>query len=166
MRGKKRENFTIITVGFMYRFMSSTDESNKKILMDKPVKILIVEDDETQRKVLRLILEKSLSCEIIEAKNGVEALRQIENSEPDIMFLDIWMPVMNGIQVVERMKEMPKYHSTPTIVLSAISDRETIARIISLGVRDFILKPLHRDQIMDRLSKILPSIKLAENNLA
>ncbi|MFA6540991.1 MAG: response regulator [Bacteroidota bacterium] len=123
------------------------------------MKILIVEDDELQRILLRKIIEKHYRCEIFEARNGIEGLRVVEDSQPDLIFLDIWMPILNGLNMLIRMKEKNLLGSVSVVVLSAITNREIAAQIIALGVNDFLLKPLKNDQVLERISKVIENIK-------
>ncbi len=118
------------------------------------MRILIVEDDDTQRILLRRIIEKLLCCNVIEAKNGLEGLTKIENESPDAIFLDLWMPLMNGIEVLQKITHTMNKNSVPVVVTSAISDKEIVARVISLGVTDYLLKPFTNKQVNERVIKI------------
>ncbi len=123
------------------------------------MKILIVEDDELQRILLRKIIERHYRCEIVEARNGIEGLRIVEDGIPDLIFLDIWMPIMNGLNMLVRLKEKKLLESVSVVILSAMNDREIAAQIIALGVNDFLLKPLKNDQVLERISKVIEDIK-------
>jgi YesN/AraC family two-component response regulator len=166
IRGMNEESCTTSIAGFMFLCTAHTDEAIERTMVTRLIKILIVDDDDIQRTLLRHTLEKNFSCDILEAKNGLEGLRAIERTRPDMIFLDIWMPVMNGPQMVERLKQMHHTFSIPVIILSGIGDKEMIARIISLGVSDYLLKPLHNEQVIDRFTKIANSIQLTAHNLA
>lgn len=105
-------------------------------------KILLVDDEPIFRMGLRTIVPwEELGCQIIgEAKNGVEALVQIEEKQPDIVFLDIKMPKMDGIQVLEKRKNCkgnPKF-----VVLSCFNEYEYVREAMKLGACDYLFKPL------------------------
>lgn len=119
------------------------------------MKILLIDDDESQRTLLRHVVAKKTNGEIIEAKNGIEGLRLIGIHSPDLIILDIWMPIMNGLEMLEKLK-LDEIHSTiPVIIITAVGDKETIQRAVSYGVFGYILKPFTSEQVFTVLSKIL-----------
>lgn len=105
-------------------------------------KVLLVDDEPIFRMGLRTAISwETIGCQIIgEAKNGQEALIQIEEKRPDIVFLDIKMPKMSGIQVLEKRK---KYKSNPKfVVLSCFNEYEYVREAMKLGACDYLFKPL------------------------
>ncbi len=106
------------------------------------VKVLIVDDSVFMRTVIRDIVSKDPSLEIVgTASNGLEALEKIGSLEPDIITLDIEMPKMNGIQVLEELKKVKK--RPHVLMLSSLTskDAELTHQAIRLGADDFMLKP-------------------------
>ena len=106
------------------------------------VKVLIVDDSVFMRTVIRDIVSKDPSLEIVgTASNGLEALEKIGSLEPDIITLDIEMPKMNGIQVLEELKKVQK--RPHVLMLSSLTskDAELTHQAIRLGADDFMLKP-------------------------
>jgi two-component system, response regulator YesN len=115
-------------------------------------KILIIEDDRRLRIMFRRLLEKRVHAEILEAENGVEGYKIYEQEKPQLIFCDIDMPVMNGIQFVNKVRE--KDNETYIIILSGFSEKQIVQKVIELGVNDYILKTDLVMQLWDRVDKI------------
>ena len=105
-----------------------------------PAKILVVDDQPYNVDYLQQELE-DLHYEIITAMNGEQALAQVEAHAPDLVLLDIVMPVMNGFEVLERLKANPRWCDIPVVVISAINDLTHVAKGISMGADDYLPKP-------------------------
>jgi len=116
-------------------------------------KILIVDDDATNRKFLKIVLSKKEGIEVEEAENGVEALNKL-SPDVKVVLLDIYMPVMNGIQFLQRLKTTkPEYANIPVLVLSTDDAKKNEA--LSWGATDFIIKPVNPVQLWEKISKYL-----------
>jgi two-component system, response regulator YesN len=115
-------------------------------------KILIIEDDRRLRIMFRRLLEKRVHAEILEAENGVEGFKIYDQEKPQLIFCDIDMPVMNGIQFVNKVREIDK--ETYIIILSGFSEKQIVQKVIELGVNDYILKTDLVMQLWDRVDKI------------
>ncbi|MBK7833727.1 MAG: response regulator [Gemmatimonadetes bacterium] len=105
------------------------------------MKILVAEDDLVTREILKRILTH-MSDEILEANNGVEALEMIERHDPDFLFTDIQMPLLDGLAVVEAVRSSRTHSMLPIVCMSSVKDKDDITRLVSLGIADYILKPL------------------------
>ncbi|MET0090840.1 MAG: fused response regulator/phosphatase [Candidatus Thiodiazotropha sp.] len=101
---------------------------------------LIVEDEITNRMILKALLNKR-GYQVIEAENGAEAVAVFQEHEPDIIFMDVMMPVMDGYLATEKIKELAGDHFIPVIFLTAMSDERAVARCIEAGDDDFLSKP-------------------------
>src|SRR5688572_27875696 len=104
--------------------------------------ILIVDDNEMNREVLSRRLERQ-GYSYGMAEDGVEALELMRAQSFDIVLLDIMMPRMNGYQVLEAMKNDPVLHTLPVIVVSAVSELDSIVRCVELGAEDYLFKPFN-----------------------
>lgn len=105
----------------------------------KKLKIFIVDDHAMVREGLKALLEQEEIAETVyEAENGLVFLELLENFEPNIVLMDIDMPVMNGLEATE--KALAKYPDLKILVLSMFSNQEYYSRFISSGVKGFILK--------------------------
>lgn len=108
--------------------------------MDTTPKILLVDDEPFNLDYLEQELE-DLELEILTASNGVQALEVINDHQPDMILLDIMMPVMDGFEVLRRLKENPEWNSIPVVIISAASDLSSVVRGIELGAEDYLPKP-------------------------
>jgi len=105
-------------------------------------KVLIVDDDEIIRVFVKRILSKKFGMDVVVAVNGVDGLNVLESERPDVVFLDVTMPVMDGVEFLEIVKKNAELKNIPIIVMSAISDKSVVARMLQLGIVDYLLKPL------------------------
>jgi two-component system chemotaxis response regulator CheY/putative two-component system response regulator len=115
-------------------------------------KVLIVDDDQTNRKLIVTILSKQ-GFESLEASNGVEAFSVLENNDVDIILLDIVMPVMNGLEFLQKIKTMPKFLKLPIIILTTDDSKKTEA--LALGADDVLIKPISPVTLAEKLNSIL-----------
>lgn len=105
-----------------------------------------------------MLVEKMLSrfhFRIRKAENGLEAMREIIAEKPDLMFLDILMPIMGGFEVLEQLRQNPDYSSIKVVVLSALNSNEDIVKAYNLGANDFITKPILLEKLMNSVAKQL-----------
>jgi len=118
------------------------------------LKILLLEDD----KLLNLAITEYISSighEIYPLRDGHDALIEIQNNSYDLLILDINVPNINGLELLELLHEH-KIH-TPTIFISALIDIEDISRAFDLGCHDYLKKPFHLKELTMRINKILQS---------
>ena len=116
-------------------------------------KILIVDDDATNRKFLKIVLSKKPNIEIIEAENGSDALNKLTN-DVAVILLDIYMPVMDGIKFLQNLRmEKPELANIPVIVLSTDDTKKQEA--LSWGAVDFFVKPVNPINLWEKVSKYL-----------
>ena len=121
--------------------------------MDFP-KILIVDDETHTRSTIREHFSKRIECEILEAGNGYEALEKVKANNIDIILLDIKMPGISGIEVMEKIRESLK--DLPIIVLSKFESEEINNKIKSFGA-EFINKPFSLKIVREKVEEILKS---------
>lgn len=117
-------------------------------------KILIVDDALFMRRVIRKNLEECGCGEIAEAADGKEALELYRQQRPDLVLLDITMPGMSGLEVLEALCR--DYPEARVVMCSAVGQDQMIANALMLGARDFIVKPFKADEFK----------KIVENALA
>lgn len=116
-------------------------------------KILIVDDATFMRVVLKNMLEKEGYEVIAEASNGVEAIEQYIKHKPDIVTMDITMPVMDGIVALE---ELLKIDSSATVcMVSAMGQQNIIVESIKKGAKEFIVKPFLADDVLRKMSNMI-----------
>ena len=93
--------------------------------------------------------------EMFEGENGVEGLAIANKEKPDLIILDITMPVMTGIEMLEKLKAEKELKEIPVIMLTAESGKENVMKIVKMGVRDYMVKPFKGDQLIERAKGIL-----------
>ncbi len=118
------------------------------------LKVLTVDDSKTIRMVVKKAF-KPYDCEIVEAENGVEGLAAAAREKPDLIVLDITMPVMNGIEMLEKMKGEPSLQDIPVIMLTAESGKDNVMQIVKMGVKDYMVKPFKGEELIQRVTKIV-----------
>ncbi|MCU7874213.1 MAG: SpoIIE family protein phosphatase [Candidatus Thiodiazotropha sp. (ex Lucinoma borealis)] len=101
---------------------------------------LIVEDEITNRMILKALLKKR-GYKVIEAENGANAIQLFQQHGPDIIFMDVMMPVMDGYEAAAKIKQLSGDHFVPIIFLTAMSDEDALARCVEVGGDDFLSKP-------------------------
>lgn len=118
--------------------------------MDKKRKILIVDDEEINRWILKNLFDKEF--EILEAANGKEAIEQVKNNREDLemLFLDIVMPVMNGFEVLKSMQRQGWLETIPVFLITAEESHKVINEAYDMGVVDVINKPFNPTIILRR----------------
>lgn len=116
--------------------------------------LLIVEDEKMIRQGIKAMVQRSgVAVDVIlECSNGEMALEILKNQEVDVMFTDIRMPKMDGIQLVKAMKELP--HKPLTVVISGYDDFNYAVEMLRAGIREYILKPVDREQVKSILEKL------------
>ncbi|MFI5380173.1 MAG: response regulator [Tepidisphaerales bacterium] len=122
--------------------------------MDKPVDILLVDDEANIRLMLRTAL-KSEGYATREAANGREALEAIAKELPDVMILDLSMPVLDGMGVLRELKELRRGDKPRVIVLTAYGSIPVAVQATRLGAMDFIEKPVSPDEVRESVEAVL-----------
>lgn len=117
-------------------------------------KILTVDDSKTIRMIVARAF-KTFACEILEASDGVEGLAIVSREKPDIILLDYTMPVMDGFEMLNKLKADPESKSIPVVMLTAEAGRENVLKIARLGVRDYLVKPFKEDLVVERVGRII-----------
>jgi two-component system cell cycle response regulator DivK len=117
-------------------------------------KILVVDDNQVSRELIREVLENP-DQEVLEADNGEEALEKIISEEPDVVLLDIQMPVFDGYEVLRRVRGDPRFANLPIIALSAYAMRQDYEKALALGFDDYITKPIDVAALSFRIKQIL-----------
>ncbi|PYO67506.1 MAG: type II secretion system protein GspE [Gemmatimonadetes bacterium] len=118
------------------------------------VKVLLVDDEDSLRKVMRDLLERD-GYSVSEARDGVQALDQIDRVGPDIIVLDLNLPGLDGYGVLSHLRSRPATASIPVIVLTAKGDEDNEVRVFELGADDFLTKPFRARALSARLEAVL-----------
>jgi two-component system cell cycle response regulator len=124
-------------------------------------KILTVDDSKTVRIIVRKAF-KSYDCEILEAGNGVEGLSIAAKDAPDLILLDVTMPVMDGVEMLTKLKADPQLKAIPVIMLTAEGGRDNVLKIAKIGVRDYLVKPFKEDTLIEKAGRVIDLKPLSE----
>ncbi|HZH80564.1 MAG TPA: response regulator, partial [Gemmatimonadales bacterium] len=117
-------------------------------------KVLLVDDEDSLRKVLKDLLERE-GYVVAEARDGVQALDQVDRVGPDIIVLDLNMPGLDGYGVLSHLRSRPATADIPVLVLTAKSDEDNEVRVFELGADDFLTKPFRARALSARLEAVL-----------
>src|SRR5216117_2428808 len=117
-------------------------------------KVLLVDDEDSLRKVMRDLLERD-GYVVAEARDGVQALDQIDRVGPDIIVLDLNLPGLDGYGVLSHVRSRPATASIPVVVLTAKGDEDNEVRVFELGADDFLTKPFRARALSARLEAVL-----------
>lgn len=118
------------------------------------IKILAVDDSITIRKLVRKAF-REYNCDILEAPNGVEGLALANKEKPQLIILDITMPVMDGVEMLSRLKNESELKKIPVIMLTAEGGKEHVTKVVRMGVQDYIVKPFTQDELLERTQKVV-----------
>lgn len=123
--------------------------------------MLVVDDDPAIRRLLGHLLRRRFGAIVREATDGASGLELIAAERPDLLLLDVSMPVLDGWGLLARLREDPGTRELPVVTVSGTSDRETVVRMVELGVHDYILKPVNPEAAERRIGRVLAQLGLA-----
>ena len=116
--------------------------------------VLLVEDEDQLRRVMKDLLERD-GYTVAEARDGVQALDQVDRLAPDVIILDLNLPGLDGYSVLTQLRSRPATRSIPVVVLTAKGDEDNEVRVFGLGADDFITKPFRAKALSARLEAVL-----------
>lgn len=114
-------------------------------------RILIADDEQSIREILRIYLENE-GYEVVEAEDGADALRKVEYEKPDLVLLDIMMPILDGIEVCRQVR---KHHTIPIIMATAKDEDDDRILGLEMGADDYVTKPFNNRELMARVKAVL-----------
>ncbi len=115
--------------------------------------ILICDDAAFMRMMIKDILTKNGYTVVAEAENGLKAVEKYNESQPDLVLMDITMPEMDGIQALKKIKSMDS--SAKVIMCSAMGQQAMVIESIQSGAKDFIVKPFQADRVLEAVKKAI-----------
>ncbi len=120
------------------------------------MKILTIDDSQTIRALVGRALAR-FNCTMLEAGNGDEGFATAARELPDLILLDVSMPLMNGVEMLTKLKGEPTLRDTPVIMLTAESLPEQVDAIARIGIRDYIVKPFNVETLVTKVGRNLPA---------
>lgn len=116
------------------------------------LKVLVIDDSKTIRRTAETLLKKE-GCDVITANDGFEALSKIADYDPDIIFVDIMMPRLDGYQTCALIKHNQKFRNTPVIMLSSKDGLFDRARGRIVGSEEYLTKPFTREELLGAIKR-------------
>ncbi|MBF0256976.1 MAG: response regulator [Gammaproteobacteria bacterium] len=119
------------------------------------LKIMVIDDSKTIRRTAETLLKKT-GCEVITAEDGFEALAKIVEQNPDLIFVDIMMPRLDGYQTCSLIKNNPLFKKTPVVMLSSKDGLFDRARGRIVGSEQYLTKPFTKEELIDTVRQLMP----------
>ena len=116
---------------------------------------LVVEDSPPMRKMIVFALSRVRELNVVEADDGVEALRKIAQQSFDIIITDINMPILDGLKLVKRLRADQNYRDVPIVIITTEGAEEDRQRALALGANAYITKPIQAPQVLGLVREIL-----------
>jgi len=121
---------------------------------ERGICVLLVDDEDDLRRVMRDLLERE-GFSVQEARDGVQALDEVDRHAPDIIVLDLNLPGLDGYSVLSQLRSRPATRDIPIVVLTAKGDEENEVKVFELGADDFLSKPFRARALAARLEAVL-----------
>jgi two-component system chemotaxis response regulator CheY len=128
------------------------------MIQDKKIKILIVDDFATMRKVIRNLLKQVGYENIAEAENGQIAMRMLQAQKVDFIISDWNMPIMSGLELLKAVRMDENLKKTPFLMVTAEALKENVVEAVKAGVNNYIVKPFTAEILEEKIKKIIDVI--------
>ncbi|MBN1818562.1 MAG: response regulator [Sedimentisphaerales bacterium] len=140
----------------MFDFFGLRKKANK-------TKILVIDDEPNIVQTLQDRLEMN-DYKVFTAGNGKEGLERFEEGHPDVILLDVIMPLMDGLEMLETLRKRPDGQDVSVIMLTARSQAQDIARAHAAGIDDYIVKPFDLSELLEKIETVVENRKAAVRN--
>ncbi|CDM38928.1 Hpt domain-containing protein [Ectopseudomonas oleovorans] len=140
----------------MPRLASRQAAANEEVEVDRPTLVMVVDDSVTVRKVTSRLLERN-GMNVVTAKDGVDAIAQLQEHKPDIMLLDIEMPRMDGFEVATLVRHDERLKDLPIIMITSRTGEKHRERAMSIGVNQYLGKPYQESLLLDTIAQLVDS---------
>jgi len=129
--------------------------NEENVAMDTSIKILIIDDFATMRRILKNILKQLGFKNLVEADDGTTALNILESQKIDLIISDWNMPKMTGLELLKKLRASTEYKKTPFLMVTAEAQKQNVIEAVQAGVSNYVVKPFTAEAISDKLKKIL-----------
>ncbi len=136
--------------------LASRQAANEEVEADRPPLVMVVDDSVTVRKVTSRLLERN-GMNVVTAKDGVDAIAQLQEHKPDIMLLDIEMPRMDGFEVATLVRHDERLKDLPIIMITSRTGEKHRERAMSIGVNQYLGKPYQESLLLDTIAQLVDS---------
>ncbi len=116
-------------------------------------KVLVVEDDLETQKLIGFLLRRA-GFDVEMAMDGEEGLRKISSS-PDLVIVDLMLPKINGLEVIDKMKDSPETQEIPILILSALGQESYVSKALKKGADEYIVKPFSTGYLVAEVRRLL-----------
>jgi two-component system, chemotaxis family, chemotaxis protein CheY len=123
--------------------------------MDTSIKVLIIDDFATMRRILKNILKQLGFRNLVEADDGTTAMEILESQTIDLIISDWNMPKMTGLELLKKVRADSRYAKTPFLMVTAEAQKQNVIEAVQAGVSNYVVKPFTAEAISDKLEKIL-----------
>jgi len=123
--------------------------------MDTSIKILVVDDFATMRRIMKNILKQLGFINITEADDGTTALEELNTNKFDLIISDWNMPKMTGLDLLKTVRSTPEFAKIPFLMVTAEAQKQNVIEAVQAGVSNYVVKPFTAEAISDKLEKIL-----------
>src|SRR5690349_19999842 len=120
----------------------------------RAVNVLVVDDNPAIRQWVCSALVREFAAKTTKAEDGLSALQHLETGPVDLVLLDVEMPLISGVEVLEAIRHSPQHASIMVVMMTSVADEETVSQLLKLGVSDYLLKSLSPTGLRVRLSRI------------
>lgn len=120
---------------------------------------LVVEDSPTMRQLITFALKRIPGSSIVEANDGIDALKKLSTQKFDIILTDINMPIMDGLKLVSMVRNDPAHKAIPIVIITTEGAEEDRKRGLSLGANAYIAKPIQTQELLNVITEILSKKK-------
>lgn len=131
-------------------------------MIDTSVKVLVVDDMSTMRRIVKNVLRQIGFSDIVEAENGQDALGKLKCGGFGLVVSDWNMPVMQGIDLLRAVRADPNLNSLPFLMVTAEAQKENIIEAVQAGVSNYIVKPFTAEALQEKLDKIFSKLQAAK----
>ncbi len=128
-------------------------------MFDSGIKILVVDDFATMRKIVKNVLQQLGYSNIEEAENGEEALKKLRSDSFDFVVSDWNMPVKDGLEMLKEIRADAKLKSTPVLMVTAEAEKSKVIEAIKAGVNNYIVKPFTAETMKQKIEQICERLK-------
>ncbi len=123
--------------------------------MNTSIKVLIVDDFATMRRILKNILKQLGFKNLLEADDGTTALESLERNDIDLIISDWNMPKMTGLELLKAVRVSQKYAKVPFLMVTAEAQKQNVIEAVQAGVSNYVVKPFTAEAISEKLERIL-----------
>ncbi len=134
--------------------VSEAVEQVEQVVADGRRKVMVVDDSITMRRVATRLLSRN-DYDVVTAKDGVDALAQLEEVQPDVMLLDIEMPRMDGFELATHMKNEPRFRDIPIIMITSRTGAKHRDHAMQIGVDRYMGKPYQEDELLENIASLV-----------